>query len=308
MLFRELSLVKTDAVVTRPAFCLSVSFGSNGHRVPATARELFRANGMFAREDGEDFYLADDSSLLHLQPLRGEGEVRLAPAFFTKPLILQLNFWAFGLVRLLRQRGLYGLHAASVVTDKRLGLLIVGESNSGKSTLAIGLIRRGWGYLSDDAILLRREKEATEVEALAFRKHFYIDADVAAAYEDLPLGEEMLDNLGGRKRRVLIEEVYPRQYVPRCIPRVLLISHIVPQAQSSLLPLDRVIALKHLLIQSGPQWFERGTMERQLENLNKLMAQSAFYELRAGRDLYQNPLVLVRLLAQVEGAARWPEL
>ena len=145
-----------------------------------------------------------------------------------------------------------------LVTKGGLGLLLVGPSGSGKSTLAIGLIRHGWHYLSDDAVLLRSQAEG--VEALALRKHFYIDADAAASSVELPLGEEVPDSRGRRRRRVYLEGVSGGRYVAGCFPHVLLFCRIVPQAQSSLLPLDRVHALKHLLAASGPQLFDRRSM------------------------------------------------
>jgi hypothetical protein len=302
-LLQELSFVSIPALTGQPSLCLSVRLHDQGRRVPSMARTIFRAKGICGLEAGDDFYLTDGSSLLHLQPLQGRGDAQLAPAFFAKPLLLHLNFWAFGLVKLLRPRGIYSLHAAGVVTSEGLGLLIIGDSNSGKSTLAIGLVRQGWGYLSDDALLLRQQADG--VEALAFRKHFYVNAGAAAAYADLPLGEEMLDNAGGRKRRVRIEAAYPGQYMPGCLPRVLLFSRIVPCPYSTLWPLDRPSALGHLLVQSGSQWFDRGTMAQHLEVLKRLMQQSATYELRAGLDLYRNPLTLVRLLAEAEGEERW---
>jgi hypothetical protein len=294
-LLQELSLVRLSALSARPCLCLSVRMNDGGSRPPPLAREVFRANGIQGLEVDNDFYLTDGSSLLHLQPLQGQGEAQLASAFFAKPLILQVDFLAFGLIKLFRPLGLFGLHAAGVVTHEGLGgLLIVGASGSGKSTLAVGLVRQGWSYLSDEVVLLRLQPQG--VEALAMRKGFYVDASTAMASGSLPLGEDIAHSFGRRKRRVRIEEAYPRQYLPQCIPRVLLYSHIVPQEHSAVRPLDRLTALKHLLMQSGPLWFDRGTMAHQLEVLNRLLLQTAAYELGAGRDLYRDPLLIVRLL------------
>lgn len=95
------------------------------------------------------------------------GDALLAPAFFHQPPLLRHQFWAFGVLKLLRALGLYGLHAAGLVARIGCGLLLVGDSGYGKSTLTIGLVRQGWGYLSDDAVLLRRVSE--EIEAVALR-------------------------------------------------------------------------------------------------------------------------------------------
>jgi hypothetical protein len=138
------------------------------------------------------------------------------------------------------------------------------------------------------------------------RKHFYIDADAAVSAREIPLGEEAPDNAGRPRRRVCLEEVYPAQYIASSFPQVLLFSRIVPDAQSTLHRLDPVLALKHLLAGSGPQLFDRGTMARHLEVLMRLIQQSAAYELRAGLDLYRDPMTLIRLLNEAEGAERWP--
>ena len=182
--------------------------------------------------------------------------------------------------------------------------MIIGPSGSSKSTLAIGLIRHGWRYLSDDAVLLRSHLE--KVEALALRKHFYVDADQAPSSGELPLGEEVPDTAGRQRRRVHLEDAYSGQLVGQCLPYVLLFSRIVPQAQSSLVPIDRIDALRRLLAGSGPQLFDKDTMTRHLEVLKRLVQQTATYELRAGLDLYRDPMLLMRLLNETEGARRWP--
>jgi hypothetical protein len=302
-LLQELSWVRVCASGRKPCLYLSVSMQNKNVQAPRTAREVFSADGFSGIEDGGDFYLTDGASLLHLQTSRGRADAHLSPLFLEKPATLRHNFWAFGLLRLLRPRGFYSLHAAGVVAWPGQGLLIVGASGRGKSTLAIGLIRHGWGYLSDDAVLLRQHPEG--VEAFACRKHFYIDAEASAKCADLPLGDEVPDSTGGRRRRVGIEKAFPSQRVARCVPRVLLFSRIVPDACSALIPLDQRTALGHLLAQSGPQLFDRVTMPTHLAVLLQLVRQSTTYELLAGRDLYQDPLTLVRLLREAEGGAPW---
>ena len=144
-----------------PTLRLAVRLHTGALRVPSRARLVFRAEGFCGLELGDEFYLTDGASLLHLQPMQGQGTAQLAPTFCAQPRVVQRNFWAFGLLKLLRPLGLYSLHAAGVVTADGLGVLIIGASGSGKSTLALGLIRQGWGYLSDDAVLLRRSRRGS---------------------------------------------------------------------------------------------------------------------------------------------------
>lgn len=59
-----------------------------------------------------------------------------------------------GLLALRRYPYLMALHSAGLATPDGV-LLIAGSSGSGKTTLAAALLASGWGYLSDDTILLR---------------------------------------------------------------------------------------------------------------------------------------------------------
>jgi hypothetical protein len=302
-LLLDLSWRRLQTATQHPALSLVVHHHDRGGTLPRTAREVFSAEGLQGFEGAEAFYLTAGASLLSLQPTQGRGEAHLAPTFVAQPHTLQQRFWSVGLLKLLRPLGLYALHAAGMVTPHGQGLLIVGPSGSGKSTLALGLVRQGWGYLSDDAVLLRGQSHA--VEALALRKPFSIEARVAGAYADLPLGAAHCAPSEGRKRRVCVAEAYPAQHIARCCPQLLLFAQVVPDQCSSLCVLDRVPELQGLLAQSGPPLFDRRTMAPHLAVLSRLVHQTRIYTLRAGRDLYQQPGLLGPLLAAIEGETPW---
>jgi hypothetical protein len=304
-LLYDLSWVRTEAGAHAPTLCLTVRQDDHRCRLPPTAREVFRAEGVRGLACGDDDYLTIEASLLRLKMQQGRGEAWLAPTFAAMPISLRRTFWAFGPLKLLRPLGFFSAHAAGVVSGHGDGLLIIGRSGSGKSTLALGLLRQGWSVLSDDAVLLRRQPDG--VAALACRKHLYVHAEAATRYADLPLGEEVPDGAGGWKRCIDIETAFPAQQVAGCRPRVLLFSHIVPQPQSVLRPMDGPTALGQLLTHSGPQLFDRRTMRPHLEVLQGLVQQTTAYALQAGRDLYEEPCTLMRLLREAEGAARWPD-
>jgi hypothetical protein len=298
-LLKSLSWVRTDDPTCKPSLHLSVKRRNAEVKIPQDCREAFRENGFSGLESGDDFYLTDGSSLFHLRPGSGEGYARLDPSFFKKSALLQANFWCFGLLKLLRPLGIYSLHGAGLATRDGAGLLLVGASGSGKSTLAIGLIRNGWRYLSDDALLLRLV--LGKVQALAFRKSFYIDGAACRGYSDLSLGDEEPDTEGGQRRRVGVEEAYPKQHLSQCIPHLVLFPNITSQSQSDLLPMETAKALRALLVESGPQLFDRRTMTGHLELLKRLVRQTATYQLNAGRDLYRDPAKLIGMLQEAQG-------
>jgi len=296
-LLQDMSWAPTLSSTQKPLLWLSVHHNGQGFgSIPHQARQVFEVEGFGGYETGQDFYLTYGPSCFHLQSLEGRGVAYLASSFSDQSPLLQQKFLAYGLIRLLRPLGLFSLHAACLLSPDGVGVLIVGSSGSGKSTLTIGLIRKGWGYLSDDAVLLRKRSEA--VEAMALRRHCFIDAQTAGDYSDFRLGQKVPDAISGQRQRVYVDETYPGQAVPACVPQVLVFSRIVSEPNSTLQPVTRVEALKNLLTESGPQLFDQFTMPQHVEVLKTLLSQTKTYELRAGLDLHRDPLTLECLLTQ----------
>jgi hypothetical protein len=279
---------------------LSVGANSDRFKIPQNCREILRTDEFCGFELDDNFFLTDGSSVFHLRPHAGEAYARIARSFFSKSKLVQANFWCFGLLKLLRPLGLYSLHAAGLASKDGDGVLLVGPSGSGKSTLAIGLIRAGWSYLSDDAVLLRHGSQG--IEALACRRSFYIDAARSDHYSEFSLGDEQPDSNGGRRRYVGINESYPGQYLPGCLPRIVIFPKITGHYQSMLKPINRVNSLRLLLAQSAPQLFDRSTMSGHLELLKSLLQQAELFELNSGTDLYQQPAKLIAVLWEARQA------
>jgi hypothetical protein len=63
-------------------------------------------------------------------------------------------------------RGYEALHASGVLTDRGV-VAIVAASGTGKSTLAVELIRRGWPLFADDTLVLRRRDNVVEAHPSA---------------------------------------------------------------------------------------------------------------------------------------------
>ena len=270
-LLHDLSWVTIRNYVATPTVCISIKTNA-GFQIPQNCRETLRTDEFCGFELDDNFYLTDGSSVFHFRPQLGEAYASITTTFFSKPEMAQTNFWCFGLLKLLRPLGFYSLHAAGLATQDREGVLLVGPPGSGKSTLAIGLIRAGWNYLSDDAVLLRPGSEG--VEALAGRRSFYIDAARSMNYPDVCLGDEEPDSSGGVRRRLGIDESYSEQYLPRCLPRVVIFPQIKCHNQSTLTSIDKISALRFLLTQSAPQLFDRITMSAHLELLKRLLQQT----------------------------------
>jgi hypothetical protein len=276
-LLEDLSFARvTDGDAPAPPTTLTLRVHDARRAVPPDAQRLGEWEGLTTYEQGGRAYVSDGSSTLHLHPAGRRGDAFVAPAFADQPRDRRQRFWAYGLLKLLRACGAYGLHAAGVTTAAGDTMLLVGPSGSGKSTLTMGLVEHGCGYLSDDSVLLRHRDH--QVEALALRKAFGIC-------------------FGDRKRRVDVQVDYPAQHVALAPPRLLVFPRIVAAARSRLRRLSAPDAFGRLLKHGGPELYDRPTMTSHLDTLAALVRQAPAYALDAGSDLHARPALLLNHLA-----------
>ncbi len=304
----KLSLLRLDRMMENPLHHLAIRLYDKRMTVPLSAIQRFHADGFTLFECDGTFYLQYADSVFQIPSDSQEAHAWLDPAFFAAPLERRSEFWSFGLLKMIRPLGYFTLHGAGLIAPDGDGVLVIGPSGSGKSTLALGLIRHGWRYLSDDGLLLHSFND--QVQALALRKHFYVDSSTISKNNDLPLDEEIADRTGGHKRRVCFEKtLFGRQHSSCCVPRTLIRTRIVHEAHSSLVPLSQAVVVKELLEGSGPQLFDRTTMPQQFQILNDLAGQSRCFELRAGGDILDDASVITRLLIEANAKeATWPAL
>lgn len=199
---------------------------------------------------------------------------------------------------LLRARGLFPLHAAALAHGPH-GLLLVADSDAGKSTTAFRLVRHGWRFVSDDSVLLRPAPHG--VEAVALRRTFGLDLGAEALFPELA-GIEDRQPSDPAKRSVPVAVLYPEQAALRCRPRVLVFPVIEDRAVSALRPVSGRDALLALAAQSAFATARPGWATGHLDVLGRLVRQADAYRLHAGRDLLHDPARILALLHDV-----WPE-
>ena len=243
-------------------------------------------------------YVTDGLSVFQLQPQAGTGLLTLHSSFREKPLLSKCNFFLIGLIHLLSRFRLYDLHAAGFIRDGA-GCLLLGESGSGKSSMTLSMVRQGWHYTSDDAILLK--SSADGVEALSFRKKFFLDPVLIHHYPEIAPYLERPTNGKRGKRFLYLDLVYPDRFYPDFLPKVLIYTSIVSQPESMLTPIDQTSSLIKLMKQSASLFFNREAVKAHLDALKQLVNQTDSYELIAGRDLYEEPEKISEVLSVVEG-------
>ncbi len=208
---------------------------------------------------------------------------------------------AFALTVLLRGRGLVGLHAAALTRGGR-GLLLAADSDSGKSTSALALLRRGWGHVTDDALLLNEDQDG--VVAFTFRRDLCIDPDAAEHFPELG-GRTWPSSLSDpAKWRVDIEALYPGLHVPSCRPTVVLFPTVRAARRSRLVPVSSMAAFRRLMVHTAPMDMPDPTgLRHHVHVLGRLVAQTDAYELEAGADVFDDPAAFDAVLTGALGAS-----
>ncbi len=260
---------------------------------PADGEMVFESPSLRVLKTCGGFFLSCHDSALDLSVSQGCGVGVLGEEFLTSPLHDQREFFLIGLLMLLRGRGLYGLHANAVKRDGA-GLVIVGDSGAGKTTLTLALISEGWGYVSDDAIFLRSCGE--QVEALAFRRGFAVTDRTAGFFPELASPQVVYSPVRDGKRLADVSALFPGRFSYSCVPGGVVFPRIAQRRQSALAPIEKTGAMARLILQSPGILTDKELVSRQMATLALLVEQARCYELLVGSDVYERPREVSDLL------------
>jgi hypothetical protein len=284
---RQALALTANAVLEEP---LRIEIQANGGQPqpPVTARQIAAQGEWEALCDGDDVFTIFTHARGRIRLSAGRASLWLADDWWQMPLKLQQAPWLSTLAWLLRERGRFALHASAVARHGD-GLLIAGESGSGKSTTALSLIQAGWDWLADDVALL--ESGATP-SLHGFGRGFSFHPALAERLTGL-CGEPVAD-----KRFAAIDGLFAGRRVPTCRPVAVLLPRVTGDAQSRLERASPAEALLALLPASG-FILARGAPRRaqaHLRALTDLVRAVPAYRLHAGRDIFGNGGALEALL------------
>lgn len=236
------------------------------------------ANGGRLYAAGDSFYLRFANSLVHFEPRAGSAitDVAVWIKESPRPSDAELaRITSFAVCAALRRYGLFELHAAGVVApDTDDGVLIVGASGSGKSTLTLNLATAGWGYLSDDELLLSAVGE--EVETRGFRSFFAVAPDVASVGSASTL-----------KTCFEPAAVFDAPPVGRATPRFVLFTSVSREKETQLHKLGQAKTMSRLIRACPWATYDTAIAARNLKLLSQLARQATGFDLLAGTDLLE---------------------
>mgnify|MGYP002780474657 FL=1 len=261
-------------------------------------KAVYSARALSVRKTATGFFLRCGDSSLRVDLGANTAHCYLAEDFEEQSVYEKREFFLLALMMLVRPHGLYGLHGNGLLKDD-LDVLIVGQSGSGKTTTTLNLIRSGWQYLSDDALLLREAKNT--VEALAFRKGFSCTPETLQYFGELPSTFEFGDPEG--KRVLDMDETFGGGFTRACTPNVLLFPKLTNTKVTRLQPLASVQALILLSQQSAGIMTDTAVSQQQLHVLQRLVQQTQSYHLLLGSDALEGPYTVATLLANLHTLA-----
>jgi hypothetical protein len=207
---------------------------------------------------------ARSSMLAHLRTRRVIG--RFSAAMATDSTHWKMVIFPMLLSILAGSVGLVELHASCVARDQR-GLILIGPSRSGKSTLAMALTETGFRFLSDDRTFcsLRRDK----LLAWGLPRPLKLRREAAAWFEDFRDREPIDFQNGEPVFHCEPNRRFGRQHFPECEPRLLVALERRPSAAfyRTRMPRSEVRSRIELdLMAEGPE-----AIQKQAEAIEKLL-------------------------------------
>jgi hypothetical protein len=287
------------ARAARFVHCTVKIFNGDPPALPPESRAFEVPRGQ-CYTNGEEHFLDIDGSRIAVYPASSRLVcVWLGTTAHARHPVAIVNTLSYVIQAALRRGGLYVLHAAGVVEPETgAGLVVVGNSNSGKSSLTIRLASAGWRYLSDDMLVISGEA-AGAVEAWALRRIFSVSTESLANCHlsglEAALGAPV--NSDPSKRKLEPGITFPGSFVESCRPRVLLFPTLTGEAASRVEKISPGEAMARLIRQCPWASYDSSTAREHLRVLGMLAKQSDSFALDAGRDLIEDASRAPKLLA-----------
>jgi hypothetical protein len=186
-----------------------------------------------------------------------------------------------GVLARLHEQGMYAIHAGAVVY-KGAALMIAGRSGQGKTTLVLGLLRRGLGLLSDEFAIADSAQQLIQ----PYRRSLHIRPGTPDLIPELAfLRDRPQQRLGGGIEWSLapdqLARVLPGGLASAAPPRYVLLldGPPRPQADPALVPIPAAVATIELL---RGTWAASVDFAGGLARISRLLNGIACARLRAG--------------------------
>lgn len=186
------------------------------------------------------------------------------------------------LMNMLQFRGMCPLHASAVADDDGRGIVVVGASGQGKTTLLLRLLNAGYHYLADDAVFVSEREDASVL--FAFPTPIRVTPQTPQFFPTLqPLIDcAALDDKG--KFSLTHTDISTLPPLRSAHPILLLFPSIVDDSASSLCPMSRIEAAMQCIsgnMPIGPIHIRR----KHFDILSRFAQSVRCYRVKLGHDM-----------------------
>lgn len=217
-----------------------------------------------------------------------QDAVRLPYYETSAPLSKILAWW-------LTSRNRQFVHAASVGTAAKGGVLLAGKGGSGKSTTALACLNADLNYLGDDYCLVT-SKPKPYVYSIYNTAKLKGQSDLER-FPQLATAVSNLDQLETQKALLFLEDTYSKQIASGLPLKAILLPQVTHRSETLLQPVSAMTALKRLAPSTLFQL--PGNNRLALRHLSKLTQQLPCYSLTLGTDFQAIPDIILTLLASL---------
>lgn len=283
---------------TPPDATIKIRRCSKPPSIPKGLMSFEISQGGNCHTDGQTLYLDFNGSLVTIGPGASPvADVWLTERYhFESEVLAQLISQAFSGV--LRRCGLFELHSGGVVPPNHAkAVLIAGASGSGKSTLTLQLAAGGWGYLSDDTLLIEEGRQG--IKAWGLRRFFALTEDTIASVRLPQLPAVEVDLF---KTRFTPQDFFPSGQIPYAQPGAIVFPVITLEKESRVQRLTPTEAMARLLRLCPWASYDKSTAGEHLRTLGRLVRETVTLDILAGTDLLDDPVRASDLLIAHAGA------
>jgi len=266
---------------------ITISPSGRAIKIPHGYKKLAFYNNViiYRSPETKNFLITDGFSAARLNPRAGSAEILVGPIAINDPQTFSPLLFTVLVIELLRYKELYYLHSGAVSNGNK-SILIVGEGDSGKTTLTTSFIKSGYSYLSDDAVFLS-PAEGRRVIAHPLARDFQFMRDTASIFPEIAALAPKTYH--GPKLPVQAEKVFNNKYIPFASPNILLFIRITKKPKTKISPVNYSEAIKHLILNSHQIMFDRSLAEKHLGILVNLLSQCLPFDAALGADILRKP-------------------
>ncbi len=237
--------------------------------------------------------LSDGNTTVFVDALNGVAEAYVDLPVLSRGTEFVSIFLTITLIELLRHYGLYYLHAAAVA-NKNHAILLCGMGMSGKTTLALGFVSKGYKLCSDDAIFLT--KYDNKVFAVGFKKDIHVTDETISYYDRLLKDIKPPQPLF--KKALIPYNSFPT--VDSVIPDTILFVALSGTSHTTVTALNETEAMTLLIPQSLMVFFNKIYTEDHADALKMLLRRTETYRCLVGRDILKDPLIVLDNIRKIK--------